>query len=103
MKKKFEVETARVKGACFHPSKPWILTSLHSGEIMIWDYNMKIIIAKFDEAEGPVRGADFHPHLPLFVTGADNGNLRVWNYKHKRCSFVLKGHIDYVRTCYFHH
>ena len=48
MKKKFEVETSRVKGACFHPSKPWILTSLHSGEIMIWDYNMKIIIAKFD-------------------------------------------------------
>lgn len=42
------MKCARVKGASFHPSKPWILTSLHSGEIMIWDYNMKILIAKFD-------------------------------------------------------
>ena len=48
MKKKFETETARVKGACFHPSKPWVITTLHSGQIMIWDYNMKILIAKFD-------------------------------------------------------
>lgn len=46
--KKFETLTARVKGACFHPSRPWIITSLHSGIIQIWDYNMKIIIATFD-------------------------------------------------------
>lgn len=46
--KKFETQTARVKGVCFHPTRPWIITSLHSGLIQIWDYNMHIIIASFD-------------------------------------------------------
>ena len=48
MKLKFEAKSARVKGMAFHPSKPWIITSLHSGSIQIWDYNMKICVAKFD-------------------------------------------------------
>ena len=46
--KKFETHTARVKGICFHPTRPWIITSLHSGIIQIWDYNMSIILATFD-------------------------------------------------------
>lgn len=48
MDTKFEVKSARVKGLCFHPTKPWVITSLHSGLVQIWDYNMKILIAKFD-------------------------------------------------------
>jgi len=48
MKLKFETKSARVKGICFHPSKPWVITSLHSGEIQIWDYNMKLCVAKFE-------------------------------------------------------
>ena len=48
MKLKFEAKSARVKGLAFHPSKPWIITSLHSGSIQIWDYNMKISVAKLD-------------------------------------------------------
>lgn len=26
-----------------------------------------------------------------------------WNYKKRRCIFTLFGHLDYVRTTYFHH
>jgi coatomer protein complex subunit alpha (xenin) len=48
MKLKFEAGSARVKGMAFHPSKPWIIASLHSGCIQIWDYNMKISVAKFE-------------------------------------------------------
>lgn len=46
--KKFETRTARVKGVCFHPTRPWVITSLHSGIIQIWDYNMNIVLATFD-------------------------------------------------------
>lgn len=46
--KKFETQSARVKGVCFHPTRPWVITSLHSGAIQIWDYNMHIILATFD-------------------------------------------------------
>lgn len=48
MKLKFEAKSARVKGISFHPSKPWVITGLHNGEIQIWDYNMKINVAKFE-------------------------------------------------------
>ena len=28
--------------------------------------------------------------------------LQVWNYKQKRCLFTLLGHLDYIRTSFFH-
>ena len=27
---------------------------------------------------------------------------QVWNYKQKRCIFTLLGHLDYIRTTFFH-
>ncbi len=48
MKLKFETKSARVKGIGFHPSKPWAIASLHSGEIHVWDYSMKLCVAKFE-------------------------------------------------------
>ena len=59
----------RVKGLSFHPKRPWILASLHSGVIQLWDYRMGTLIDRFDEHDGPVRGVHFHPSQPLFVSG----------------------------------
>ena len=33
----YEAESARVKGIAFHPKFPWILTSLHNGDILLYD------------------------------------------------------------------
>lgn len=51
---------------------------------------------------GPVRGIDFHSNQPLFVSGGDDYKIKVWNYKQKRCLFTLLGHLDYIRTTFFH-
>ncbi|KFD58197.1 hypothetical protein M514_00960 [Trichuris suis] len=102
MLKKFESKSARVKGLSFHPVRPWILASLHSGVIQLWDYRMSVMIDKFDEHEGPVRGICFHSQQPIFVSGGDDYKVKVWNYKHRRCLFTLLGHLDYVRTTFFH-
>ena len=48
MKSKFTVKSSRVKGASFHPSRPWVLVSLHSGLVQIWDYKIGTQVAKFD-------------------------------------------------------
>ena len=66
---KFETKSNRVKGLTFHPKRPWILASLHSGVIQLWDYRMGTLIDRFDEHEGPVRGVHFHNSQPLFVSG----------------------------------
>jgi hypothetical protein len=58
-----------VKGLSFHPKRPWILASLHSGVIQLWDYRMGTLIDRFDEHDGPVRGVCFHKSQPLFVSG----------------------------------
>lgn len=100
---KFETKSARVKGLSFHPTRPWILASLHNGVIQLWDYRMGVLLDKFEEHEGPVRGIHFHPQQPLFVSGGDDYKIKVWNYKQKKCIFTLLGHLDYIRTTFFHH
>jgi len=65
----FETKSNRVKGLSFHPKRPWILASLHSGVIQLWDYRMGTLIDRFDEHDGPVRGVHFHKTQPLFVSG----------------------------------
>ena len=32
---KFETKSPRVKGLTFHPTRPWILASLHNGVIQV--------------------------------------------------------------------
>ena len=66
---KFETKSNRVKGLSFHSKRPWILASLHSGVIQLWDYHMGTLIDRFDEHDGPVRGVHFHKSQPLFVSG----------------------------------
>ncbi|XP_073024990.1 coatomer subunit alpha-1-like isoform X1 [Primulina eburnea] len=100
---KFETKSNRVKGLSFHGKRPWILASLHSGVIQLWDYRMGTLIDRFDEHEGPVRGVHFHKSQPLFVSGGDDYKIKVWNYKLRRCLFTLLGHLDYIRTVQFHH
>ncbi|KAI4367271.1 hypothetical protein MLD38_023028 [Melastoma candidum] len=100
---KFETKSNRVKGLSFHSKRPWILASLHSGVIQLWDYRMGTLIDRFDEHDGPVRGVHFHKTQPLFVSGGDDYKIKVWNYKTCRCLFTLLGHLDYIRTVQFHH
>ncbi|KAG1354429.1 coatomer subunit alpha-1 [Cocos nucifera] len=99
---KFETKSNRVKGLSFHSKRPWILASLHSGVIQLWDYRMGTLIDRFDEHDGPVRGVHFHKSQPLFVSGGDDYKIKVWNYKTHRCLFTLLGHLDYIRTVQFH-
>ena len=69
---KFETKSKRVKGLCFHHSKPWILVSLHTGVIQLFDYQVGVLIEKFTEHDGPVRGIHFHASQPLFCSGGDD-------------------------------
>ena len=86
-----------------HVSRPWILVSLHSSTIQLWDYRTGTLLDRCEEHDGPVRGIDFHKTQPLFVSGGDDYKIKVWSYQTRRCLFTLNGHLDYVRTVFFHH
>lgn len=53
----------------FHSNRSWILASLESGEIQLWDYNLQFLVRRFREHHGPVRGVDIHKSTDLFVSG----------------------------------
>jgi coatomer subunit alpha len=48
----YEAKSYRVKGISFHHKNPWVLTSLHNGDILLYDYVNGIMIEKFSEHEG---------------------------------------------------
>uniref|UniRef100_A0A803TZK3 Uncharacterized protein n=1 Tax=Anolis carolinensis TaxID=28377 RepID=A0A803TZK3_ANOCA len=100
------ISTKRVMNH-FHPKRPWILTSLHNGVIQLWDYRMCTLIDKFDEHDG-MHVEGFWDSSLSFVSGGDELQNQgkqglVWNYKLRRCLFTLLGHLDYIRTTFFHH
>ena len=64
---KFDSKSNRVKGLSFHPTRPFILASLHNGVIQLWDYRMGTMIDRFDEHEGTPCAAfvRLHAHMGL--------------------------------------
>lgn len=100
---KFESKSSRAKGVAFHPKRPWVLVSLHSSTIQLWDYRMGTLIDRFEDHNGPVRCLNFHPTQPLFVSGGDDYTIKVWSLNTRKCIFSLNGHLDYLRAVSFHH
>lgn len=100
---KFESKSSRAKGVAFHPTRPWVLVSLHSLTIQLWDYRMGTLIDRFEDHVGPVRTVNFHPTQPLFVSGGDDYLIKVWSLNTRKCIFTLNGHLDYIRNVSFHH
>ena len=100
---KYESKSARVKGLAFHPSRHWLLVSLHTGVVQLLDYRMGTVLEKYEEHEGPVRGVTFHPTQPIFATGGDDYKVKLWNFKQRKCIYTFEGHLDYIRTVTFHH
>ena len=43
-------------GIAFHPIRPWVLASLHTGVVQLWDYRMGTLIDRYDEHDGRCRG-----------------------------------------------
>lgn len=41
-----------MKGVAFHPKRPWVLASLHSGSIQLWDYKLGTLVERYEEHEG---------------------------------------------------
>lgn len=98
----FETRTARVKGISFHPTRNWVLTSLHNGKIQLWDMRSRTLLHTYEGHKGPVRTVCFHPDRPLFVSGGDDTNIILWSYTTHKEICRLPGHLDYVRSVAFH-
>lgn len=47
MQRQLFARSERVKGIDFHPTEPWILTTLYSGHVYIWSYETQVCAPLF--------------------------------------------------------
>lgn len=48
----FESKSNRVKGIAFHPKLTLLAASLHSGSIQLWNFQMGVLVDRFEEHDG---------------------------------------------------
>ncbi|KAI9821191.1 MAG: Coatomer subunit beta' [Pycnora praestabilis] len=92
----------RVKGIDFHPTEPWILTTLYSGHVYIWSYETQAIVKTFELTDVPVRAGRFVARKNWIVCGSDDFQLRVYNYNTSEKITSFEAHPDYIRAIVVH-
>lgn len=91
-----------MKGIDFHPTEPWILTTLYSGHAYIWSYETQSIVKTFELTDVPVRAGRFIARKNWIVCGSDDFQLRVYNYNTSEKITSFEAHPDYIRSIVVH-
>jgi len=102
VKRQLFARSERVKGIDFHPTEPWILTTLYSGHVYIWSYETQAIIKTFELTDVPVRAGRFIARKNWIVCGSDDFQLRVYNYNTSEKITSFEAHPDYIRAIVVH-
>ncbi|GLT52078.1 hypothetical protein SLA2020_254400 [Shorea laevis] len=102
IEKEFVQNSDRVKSVDVHPTKPWILTSLHSGSVCVWNYQTQKIEKSFKVTESPVRAAKFIVRENWIVVGSDDAFIRVYDWETMEVIQEFKAHEDYIRGLAVH-
>lgn len=59
MNQEMHLSTDRVKSCDFHPTEPWVLLGLYTGHAVIYNFETKKEIKRFEATDAPVRCARF--------------------------------------------
>lgn len=102
IKKTFSNRTDRVKGIDFHPHEPWILATLYSGKIEIWNYETQQSVRTIQVTETPVRAGRFIARKNWIIVGSDDFRIRVYNYNTGEKVADFEAHPDYIRSIAVH-
>ncbi|CAO3643510.1 unnamed protein product [Cunninghamella echinulata] len=82
--------------------KPWVLASLYSGHVYIYNYETQVLVKTFEVSETPVRAAKFIARKNWIITGSDDSQIRVFNYNTHEKVASFEGHPDYIRCLAVH-
>lgn len=80
IKKKLNSRIGKVKCVDIHESENWILASLYSGKLVIFDYVNQNTIKNIEVSVFPIRCAKFIEKKQWIICGGDDMTIRVYNY-----------------------
>uniref|UniRef100_A0A3Q7GKB8 Beta'-coat protein n=2 Tax=Solanum lycopersicum TaxID=4081 RepID=A0A3Q7GKB8_SOLLC len=102
IEKKHIKKSERVKSLEIHPTEPWVLVSLYTGTVQIWNYQSQTVEKNYQVSESPVRSAKFIAREKSIVVGSDDHFIRVYNYTTEEKTKEFKAHDDYIRSLAVH-
>jgi len=102
IKKKLLSRSERVKSVELHPSLPWVLIALYTGNVSIFDYNTQTSVRSFEVTNAPVRCAKFIARKQWIVVAADDTKIRVFNYNTSQKMKTIEEHTDFIRSLAVH-
>lgn len=102
IKRKLTARSDRVKSVDLHPTEQWMLCSLYSGVVNVFNLDNQQLLKTFEVCDLPVRAAKFVPRKNWIVTGSDDMQLRVFNYNTLERVHKFEAHSDYVRCIVVH-
>ncbi|GBG65649.1 hypothetical protein CBR_g51949 [Chara braunii] len=102
IKRELAQRSDRVKSVDLHPTEPWILASLYSGNVYMWNHQTQTLVKSFEVTDLPVRSAKFIARKEWVVAGADDMFIRVYNYNTSDKVKNFEAHTDYIRCVAVH-
>ncbi|ETW49634.1 hypothetical protein PFMALIP_02342 [Plasmodium falciparum MaliPS096_E11] len=102
IKKKLNSRIGKVKCVDIHESENWILASLYSGKLVIFDYVNQNTIKNIEVSVFPIRCAKFIEKKQWIICGGDDMTIRVYNYNTFEKIKSFEDHTDYIRYIEVH-
>ena len=116
IRRELTARSDRIKSVDLHPSEPWLLCSLYSGHVHVWNTQSQVHIVRyfkilihfqqciktFEVCDLPVRAAKFVPRKNWVVSGSDDMHVRVFNYNTLERIHQFEAHSDYIRCIAVH-
>ncbi|KAJ3425096.1 coatomer subunit beta'-1 [Anaeramoeba flamelloides] len=89
--------TERIKALSLHSKEPWLLASLFSGQVIIYNYLEKSVYKTFNVSKTPLRSTKWIERKQWFVCCSDDFMIRVYNYNTGEKIKEWEAHTDFVR------
>ncbi|KAJ3450690.1 coatomer subunit beta'-1 [Anaeramoeba flamelloides] len=89
--------TGRIKALCLHSKEPWLLASLFTGQVIIYNYLEKTVYKTFNVSKSPLRSTKWIERKQWFVCCSDDFMIRVYNYNTGEKIKEWEAHSDFVR------
>ncbi|KAF7654081.1 hypothetical protein LDENG_00074710 [Lucifuga dentata] len=102
IKRKLTARSDRVKSVDLHPTEPWMVISLYSGSVVVWNHETQMLVKTFELCDLPVRVAKFVARKHWVIAGSDDMQIRVFNYNTLERTHMFEAHSDYIRCIAVH-